>query len=110
MTTKTVGPRSPVTMTAPANVTSGQGLLVGSAFGVVGTTVASGALMALHTEGQHTLPKATGAAWAVGDIVYWDDSAKNVTKTSSGNTKIGYATSVQASGDTTGVVNLNGTV
>jgi predicted RecA/RadA family phage recombinase len=70
----------------------------------------SGADCEVETAGVFTLPKATGAAWAVGDLLYYDGTAHNITKTSSGNTKIGVATAVAASGDTTGNVKLGPTV
>lgn len=33
----------------------------------------------------------TGAAWAAFDKIYWDDTAKKFTKTSTSNTLVGYA-------------------
>ena len=47
-------------------------------------------------------PKATGAAWAVGDAIYWDDTAKKFTKTSTDNTACGYAIAVAGSSDAVG--------
>lgn len=47
-------------------------------------------------------PKATGTAWAPGDPLYWDDTAKKLTETSASNTLCGYALEAAASGDTTG--------
>lgn len=53
-------------------------------------------------------PKAAGAAWSVGDALYWDDTAKNFTKTSSANTLCGYALSAAASADTvSGLIEFN---
>jgi predicted RecA/RadA family phage recombinase len=46
-------------------------------------------------------PKATGAAWAVGDALYWDATAKQFTKTTTSNTLCGFAVEARASGDTT---------
>lgn len=48
------------------------------------------------------VPKATGAAWSVGDALYWDDAAKNFTKTSAGNTACGYALAAAQSADAIG--------
>lgn len=45
-------------------------------------------------------PKAAGAAWSIGDSLYWDDTAKNFTKTSASNTLCGYALAPAASADT----------
>lgn len=80
--------------------------LIGKAFGVAATTAAEGETFALAVEGVVTLPKASGAISASFPTVYWDDTAKNVTTTASGNTKIGYATAAQASGDATVNVKL----
>lgn len=48
--------------------------------------------------------KATGEAWAINATLYWDAGNARFTTTSAGNTKCGKAASVQAAGDTTGVV------
>lgn len=48
--------------------------------------------------------KATGEAWAIGAALYWDNTNKRFTTTSSGNTAAGFAGSIQESGDTTGTV------
>ena len=53
-------------------------------------------------------PKAAGAAWSVGDALYWDDVAKAFTKTSAGNVLCGYALAAAASADTvSGLVEFN---
>lgn len=80
-----------LTVTAQANVTSGDGVLVGSLFGVAATDAASGADVEISTVGVYELPKVTTEIFAVGDAVYWDAVAKLVT---SDNTKpfIGAAT------------------
>jgi hypothetical protein len=51
--------------------------------------------------------KATGAI-KVGDKVYWDDTNKNITTTSTSNTLCGYALEARASADTTtGLIAFN---
>jgi len=96
-----------VTVTAPADVSSGGGLLVGSLFGVAACDALSGADVETVTEGVFDLTKATGAI-TQGAKVYWDNTAKNVTTTASGNTLIGVAIAAAASGDATARVRLNG--
>lgn len=96
-----------VTLAAPATVTSGSGVLVGKLFGVANTDAASGADVTVSLEGVYDLPKATGAITA-GALVYWDNTAKNVTTTSTSNTLIGAAVVAAASGDATARVRLNG--
>jgi Uncharacterized conserved protein (DUF2190) len=52
-------------------------------------------------------PKAAGAV-AQGTPLYWDNTAKIVTATSDGNTRIGVAVVPAAAGDATVTVRLNG--
>ncbi len=46
------------------------------------------------------LAKATGVAFAAGDRLFWDNSAKNLNKTSTGNLAVGIAITASATGDT----------
>jgi predicted RecA/RadA family phage recombinase len=99
-----------VPVTAPADVASGAGVLVGLLFGVATKAALSGAPVEILTEGLVTLPKATGAGINEGVRVFWDNSAKNVTTTTTGNTCIGWAIGPgnYASGDTSIKVKLGG--
>lgn len=82
------------------------GFKIGSIIGVAETNAASGAAFEGRVTGVHTIAKATGETWAIGDLLYWDDSAKKFTKTSTSNTKAGYAMSVTLTGDTVGNIRL----
>lgn len=98
-----------LTLTAPAGgVLSGVAVLIGTnIFGVPVTDADAGDVFALKTSGVYeNQPKAAGAAWAEGDAVYWDNVAKNFTKTSAGNTRVGAAVVAALSGDTVGTVKL----
>lgn len=97
-----------LTLPAPYAVSSGDGALVGSIFGVAAGDAANGAEVDLVTVGVFVLPKVSTDAMAVGSPVYWDDDAKLVTTTATDNTKIGVsvATAVNPSGTTS--VRLNG--
>lgn len=97
-----------LTVPAPAAVLSGAGVLVGSLFGVACANAASGADVELQTTGVFEMPKATGAAWTIGQRLYWDDTAKNMTGTASTNKLVGIAVLAAASGDTVGIVRLSG--
>lgn len=99
-----------LTLPAPANVTSGSGVLVGAIFGVAARGSLSGEDMDLVTQGVFTLPKVSALAIAIGDKVYWDNTAKLVNKTASGNTLIGAAVSAAANPSGTVDVRLNGAV
>jgi predicted RecA/RadA family phage recombinase len=96
-----------IDLVAPAAVASGAGALVGAVFGVAVYDIASGATGSFRIAGVLDLAKAAGAV-TQGALMYWDNTAKNVTTTSSANTKIGVATQAQASGDATCRVRLNG--
>lgn len=100
-----------VTVTAPAALASGVGVLIGSMFGVTNSAAANGAEVEIDLCGVFDLVRATGAStdWTPGTLLYWDDTNKRITKTSSGNTKIGVAVTAALVGDATGRVRLNGT-
>lgn len=99
---------SNVTLTAPYALSSGDGALVGALFGVAATDAANGADVVLVTEGVFDLAKASAQAWTVGTAIYWDDSDKECTTTSTDNTKIGVALVAAANPSATGRVRLNG--
>ncbi|MEC5383402.1 DUF2190 family protein [Aurantimonas sp. C2-6-R+9] len=98
-----------LTLPAPYALAAGDGALIGSIFGVAAGDAAIGADVDLVTVGVFPLPKVALDAMAVGDPVYWDNAARLVTITVTGNTKIGVsvATAVNPSGTTN--VRLNGT-
>lgn len=89
-------------------VTSGEPVLINNLLVIPSTNADAGEKFAGHIDGVYSVDKATGAAWAIGETVYWDNSAGKFTKTATSNYKAGVAGAVAASGDTTGVVRLNG--
>lgn len=87
--------------------TSGQVVLVGVLVGVALLTTAQTETNQVKLTGVFQgLPKAAGAAWVAGDKLYWDNTAKNFTKTATNNTPAGYAWYGAASADVTGYVLL----
>jgi predicted RecA/RadA family phage recombinase len=112
MSTNFKSPGRNLTVIAPADTLSGAFLLIGAAiFGVAIASALSGKPLVIATDGEYTgVPKATGAAWVVGDILYWDATAKNFTKTATNNTRVGVATVAAATGDAVGTIKLNGVV
>jgi predicted RecA/RadA family phage recombinase len=103
-----VQPGVSLTLPAPADVVSGDVVIVGSLIGIASETVLSGADLDIETEGVFTLPKVSALAIAIGDLVYWDAGAKLVTKTSSGNKLLGAAVTAAANPSGTVNVRLNG--
>lgn len=101
-----------IDVAAPAGgTTSGAGVLVGTAlFGVAANTVAAGAQVSIAVNKVWDLAKVSAMAFAVGDLVYWDNTAKLCTNVSSANTKIGVAVAAAANPSATVRVRLTGQV
>ena len=104
-----VQPGNTITLTAPYDVASGDGLLVGAIFGVATGAAVSGDPIEAALVGVFDLTKVGSQAWAVGDKIYWDNTAKQATKTATSNTLIGVATEAvgNGAGETVGRVRLN---
>jgi predicted RecA/RadA family phage recombinase len=85
-----------------ATTVSGQAFLFGTMLVVAQVAGAIADVITVKTEGVFDLPKAVGAITA-GAVLYWDDTAKNVTTTSNSgaNLKCGYATKAALSADAT---------
>jgi predicted RecA/RadA family phage recombinase len=105
-----VQPGHVVTLLAPYDVASGDGLLVGSIFGVASGAALSGAEVETQLTGVVDLAKVASQGWTAGARVYWDNTARRVTNVASGNTLIGVAVLAVGSGaeETIGRVRLNG--
>jgi len=97
-----------ITLSAPYDVLSGGGLLVGSIFGVAINDALSGASVETAVEGVFRLAKTSAQAWTVGALIYWDNTNKVATSTASTNKLIGVATAVADNPSATGLVRLNG--
>ena len=95
-----------ITVTAPYDVDSGDGCLVGSLFGIASVTVLAAAQVAIDTGGVYAIAKTAGQSFAQGAKVYWDDTAKSVTAVTTSNTLIGVTTKAAAGGDATAHVRL----
>jgi len=92
---------------AGAALTAGDWLVVGAILGVVKEDAASGAPYTIQVRGVfRNAPKTTGAAWTVGDVLYWETTGPSFTKTASGNTEKGYAAAAAASAAAVGTVLL----
>jgi predicted RecA/RadA family phage recombinase len=92
-----------ITVTAPATVTSGQLVVVGSINGVAAFDAASGADIEVTVEGVFELPKVTTDVVAQGDRLYWDSGQAKLTKTAGTGSKpmVGVATAAAGNGVTT---------
>lgn len=103
-----IQPGETLTVTAPATVSSGDGVLVGDIFGIATCDAASGASVEIKTTGVFDMDKTSAQAWTVGALIYWDNSGKVATTAESGNKLIGVAAKAADNPSSTGYVRLNG--
>lgn len=98
-----------LTFTAGAAYSSGDGVLVGTIFGVAAGDIANGAEGVINLDGVYELTKAASQAWTVGAPIYWDATGAKTTNVADGNTLIGSAVLAVGSGagETLGQVRLN---
>lgn len=99
-----------ITIPAPAAVTSGKLVVVGSLVGVCSTDAANGADVAIQTEGVYSYAKAASLAISVGDKLYYDSANDQLTKTASGNTLVGVGVKAAASSDAEVIFMLKPTI
>jgi predicted RecA/RadA family phage recombinase len=106
-----IQPGEVLQFTAPTGgVTKGVGVLIGNLIVIALDTVAQTLPFRGMVTGVHSVAKAASQAWAEGAIVYWDNTAKNFTTTSTANYRAGVAVEAVGggAGDTIGKVRLNG--
>lgn len=92
----------------PEDADAGEFIKVGALYGVAQAAYASGAAGVLARTGVFLLPKATGTAWAQGDKLFWDVSAKKFTKDGTKLALDAVAFVAALSGDAVGQVLLGG--
>jgi predicted RecA/RadA family phage recombinase len=98
-----------ITVTAPVGgVASGQGILVGSLFGVAAFAAAEGTEVEIATVGVFDLPKDAATIIALGARVAWDDTAKQVALPGAGLFPVGVAVAAAWNGATSAKVRLDG--
>lgn len=96
---------------APAGgVVSGKTVKKGNLIHVPSTTAAEGEAYSGDIQGVFIADAATGQAWTQGDVLYWDDTAKIFTKTTTSNTKAGIAAYDKLAADALGKVLLVPTI
>lgn len=103
-----VQPGSVMTFTAAAAISSGDGVLIGKRLGVALGDVANAAQGEAQVDGVFNLPVLGTDVVAQGDLLYWDNTNKRLTKTSTSNTLAGYAFGASANGITSVDIKLNG--
>ena len=105
-----IQPGHAITLAAPYDVASGDGLLVGSIFGVATHDASTGAEVEAQLTGVVEITKVGTQAWTAGARVYWDDTNKRATNVATDNTLIGVAVLAVGAGaeEVVGRVRLNG--
>ncbi len=102
MASNYVQPGDHVTLTAPYTVAAGAAALVGGLLGIALNDVTSGAAGEFARTGIWDVAKVSAQAWAQGDRIYWDNSAKLFTTVDTGNTFAGIAMATAANPTSTG--------
>jgi predicted RecA/RadA family phage recombinase len=107
-----VQPGDALTVTAPAVVTAGQIVVVGTnLLGIAATDAASGAPVVIATQGVYRLPAdVTAATAAVGQFAthHTTNNTISITAPGAGFVKVGVFAQAKQNGDTTVLVRLNG--
>jgi predicted RecA/RadA family phage recombinase len=93
--------------TPSSAVLSGAVVLIGTRVGVAVADIQANTPGALRVTGNFFLPKKAGDTPAQGAALYWDNTNKYLTTTSSGNTYAGWAVAAALSGDATVSTKIN---
>lgn len=102
-----IQPGNVLEVVAPSGgYTTGQAAKIGSLVLIALGSAAQGSPCEMATGGIWQVTKVAGTAWVTGDKLYWDDTAKNFTKTTTSNTAAGYAAADATSGATAGLILL----
>ena len=97
-----IQPAKVVTVTAPTGgVLSGDGVLIGTLFGIAQLNAAEGAEVEILTEGVVEIGKTSALAVSVGDRLFWDATNKVVNKTATAQVCVGVAVSAAANPSST---------
>jgi predicted RecA/RadA family phage recombinase len=105
-----IQPGTMITVIAPYAVTSGQGVKVGTLFGIAAYNAAQGAQVEIKREGVFDLTAVTADTAAPGAKVYWDDAARKITTTATNNTLVGAVTVDKSGSVSAATVLLDGVV
>lgn len=97
-----------VNVTAPYDVNSGGGVLVGTLFGVAVTSAKSGEQVSIKTTGVFELAKTSARAWATVGLAIYATSAGLLTTTATDNVLVAKNLKTADNPSATGVVRLNG--
>lgn len=97
-----------LTWTAPTGgVVSGTAYLAGTILVVALATASAAESVAVATEGVHAIKKKSTDVVTFGARLYWNNTNKELTTSSTGNTLAGYAAAAAGNGDTSVWIKIN---
>lgn len=99
-----------LTVVAPYALLSGQGVLVGSLFGIAAYDAPIGGSVEIKPRGVFDVDADSTKTGAPGVKVYWDDTARRLTTTASGNTLVGALVKTKSNGELTMRAVLDGVI
>lgn len=94
------------TNSTASDITYGDVVLIGSRIGIATESITKEATGSVSVVGIYELPADNTAAFSVGDVVYWDDATKKLTKTA-GTYKAGFVTEPKAQANAIARVKIN---
>lgn len=95
--------------TSGSDINSGDLVIIGALIGFAQTDIASGATGAVLLKGVFTVAKAN-MAFTQGAKLYWDNTAKNATTTTTSNTLFAVAHTAALAGDLTAEIQLTNAI
>ena len=102
-----IQPGDTITLKAPSNIASGEGILLGAIFGIACNDAYENNEVEVKLDGVFHLNKIVTEGWNVGGLVYWNESKKLATSEQNNNL-IGVAIEASLNPSTIGTVRLNG--
>jgi predicted RecA/RadA family phage recombinase len=99
-----------LTVIAPANVLSGQAVLVGALFGIASNDALQGTPVEIKRTGVYSLVAATADTGAIGAKIYWDNTNKRLTTTATNNALVGALATPKGGTETIAAVLLDGVI
>lgn len=108
MSTKYIAPGNIIQLTAPEAISANEVVKVGQIIGMSIASADNGDPVQVAVVGIFTFPCKSTDVVAAGELLYWDATNDQLTKTASGNTLVGYAVGASANGVTTVDVKLTG--
>jgi predicted RecA/RadA family phage recombinase len=99
-----------LTVIAPANVLSGQAVLVGALFGVACNDAVQGTPVEIKRTGVYSLAATTADTGVIGAKIYWDNTAKRLTTTATNNTLVGALATAKSGTEASAAVLLDGVI